>query len=146
MQVNLLKKSADKSDENDLGLQRSNRGIKMKREMLKSKIHRATITGKNIAYEGSVTIDKKLCAIADIREFEKVDIYNIYNGERFTTYVIFGEENSCKIEINGAAARRNEVGDKIIIASYGVFEDAELENYKPKIVLLGENNSSVKED
>ncbi|MCX7647967.1 MAG: aspartate 1-decarboxylase, partial [Elusimicrobiales bacterium] len=85
-------------------------------EMLKSKIHRAKVTARDINYEGSITIDKKLCDKAKINEFEKVDVYNINNGERFTTYVIYGKDG--EIQINGAAARLCEKDDLIIIASY----------------------------
>ena len=88
----------------------------MKREMLKSKIHRATVTQTRLEYEGSITVDQALCRKADLLEFEKVDVYNCNTGARFTTYVIFGKKGD--ICINGAAARLAAVGDKVIIASY----------------------------
>ncbi|MGB9694678.1 MAG: aspartate 1-decarboxylase [Caldisericaceae bacterium] len=114
----------------------------MKREMLKSKIHRAIVTSKNIAYEGSITIDKHLCNNADIKEFEKVEIYDVNNGERFSTYVLFGEAFSGCIELNGAAARRVEIGDVIIIASYGQYDDSDINDFKPKIVLVNSENKA----
>jgi len=106
----------------------------MNREVLKSKIHRATVTQTELDYEGSISIDKSLCKKADIAEFEKVDIYNINNGARFSTYVIFAKKN--EICLNGAAARLAEKGDKIIIASFALYSKAELKKHKPKIILL----------
>jgi len=106
----------------------------MKRTMLKSKIHRATVSQTELEYEGSITVDKNLCEKADLKEFEQVDIYNCNNGIRLTTYVLYGKEN--EICLNGAAARCAEKGDKIIIASYARYKEEELKNYKPKLVLL----------
>lgn len=111
--------------------------------LLKSKIHRATITSKNINYEGSITIDRAICEKANILEFEKVDVYNINNGKRFSTYVIFGKDGV--IELNGAAARLGEIGDKIIIVSYAMFDTNEAKFHKPKIVILEESNK-IKEE
>jgi len=105
-------------------------------EMLKSKIHKAKVTGRNINYEGSITIDKKLCKKAELREFEKVDVYNINNGNRFSTYVIYGKDK--EIQINGAAARLCEVGDLIIIASYCILDEKEAEKHKPIIIGFAE--------
>lgn len=110
----------------------------MKRTLLKSKLHRAIVTSANLNYEGSISIDKELCQLADIKEFEKVDIYNIYNGERFSTYVIYGSKG--EIGLNGAAARLVHPGDLIIIASYALFDEAEIKNFKPKILLLDDQN------
>jgi len=110
----------------------------MKYELLKSKIHRATVTGKDINYEGSITIGKDICEKAHLCEFEKVDVYNITNGERFTTYVIYGEKGV--VELNGAAARCGEVGDKLIIVSYALFDEEEVKLHKPWVVLLNEYN------
>lgn len=110
----------------------------MNRQMLKSKLHRATVTDANLEYEGSITIDKSLCDEADMKEFEQVDIYNCNNGARFTTYVIYGE--SGQICLNGAAARHVHTGDLVIIASYASYTEAELETFKPKLVLLDKNN------
>lgn len=116
----------------------------MLRFMLKAKIHRATVTESDIAYEGSLTIDRNLMDAAGIVAFEKIGVYNINNGERFETYVIEGERGGGVIGLNGAAARKGMVGDLIIIATYtGVAED-ELKGYKPTILLLDEQNK-VKE-
>ena len=112
----------------------------MKRIMLKSKIHRATVTDANLSYEGSISIDPELCKRANILEFEKVDIYNITNGERFSTYVIYGEK--AEIGLNGAAARRVHKGDLIIIASYAEFTEEESQNYKAKLVFVDQDNCS----
>ena len=101
-------------------------------EMLKSKIHRVKVTSRNINYEGSITIDKNLCKKANINEFEKVDVYNVTNGNRFTTYVIYG--NKGEIQINGAAARLCEVGDILIIVSYCILSKEEAKKHKPIIV------------
>ncbi|MEW6013297.1 MAG: aspartate 1-decarboxylase [Elusimicrobiota bacterium] len=103
-------------------------------EMLKSKIHRAKVTARDINYEGSITIDKKLCDKAKINEFEKVDVYNINNGERFTTYVIYGKDGD--IQINGAAARLCEKDDLIIIASYCILDEKEAKKHKPIVIKL----------
>ncbi len=112
----------------------------MRRIMMKSKIHRATVTEANIEYEGSVTIDSKLLEAADIIEYEQVDIYNISNGERFTTYAIEGEPDSGVICLNGAAARRASVDDVVIICSYVVLDNGDLTNYKGRTVLVDKNN------
>lgn len=112
----------------------------MQRTLLKSKIHRATVTGADMHYEGSISIDKNLCLEADMKEFEKVDIYNINNGERFSTYVIFGGEG--EISLNGAAARLVQVGDIIIIASYALYEDNGIKNHSPKVILVDATNKS----
>lgn len=112
----------------------------MQRTLLKSKIHRATVTGADMHYEGSISIDKNLCLEADMKEFEKVDIYNINNGERFSTYVIFGGEG--EISLNGAAARLVQVGDLIIIASYALYEDNGIKNHSPKVILVDGTNKS----
>ena len=112
----------------------------MKRTMLRSKIHMATVTDANINYEGSVSIDRKLCGAADFLEFEKVDIYNCTNGNRFSTYVIFGKPG--EICLNGAAARLAHSGDKIIIASYAEMDDSRCKMHKPLIVLVDESNTA----
>jgi len=111
----------------------------MKFFVLKSKIHQARVTSKNIEYEGSITIDKQIMEKANIVPFEKVDIYNITNGKRFTTYVIEGKSGNKDIILNGAAARKVEIGDKIIIASYTII--SENEKIKPKIIILNEKNN-----
>lgn len=113
----------------------------MKRTLLKSKIHRAVVTGAYLNYEGSIAIDPQLCRAADLKEFEKVDIYNVNNGERFSTYIIFGSEG--EISLNGAAARMVQIGDLVILASYAEYDEKELKNHKPKIVLVGEKNKII---
>jgi len=116
----------------------------MKRIMFKSKIHRATVTGADLNYEGSITIDSELLKLADILPYEKVDIYNITNGERFSTYVIPGEPGSGEICLNGAAARKVQKGDLVIIVSYCELSDDEIKNYSPIVVLVDEENRPVK--
>lgn len=109
-------------------------------EVLKSKIHRAVITDKNINYDGSITIDAALLEKSGINEGEKVYIYNINNGVRFETYVIKGKKNSGEICLNGAAARLAEKGDIIIIAAFGIIDEKEINKHKPKIIRIkGEN-------
>lgn len=110
----------------------------MLRTMLKSKIHRATVSGADMNYEGSIAIDKKLIEAADLLEFERVDIYNINNGARFSTYVIFGGDG--EISLNGAAARLVQPGDLVIIASYAEYEENELKTHNPKIIFVDERN------
>src|SRR5210317_1957857 len=112
----------------------------MQRNMLKSKIHRATITDADLNYEGSLTIDKVLLDAVDLQPYERVMVYNINNGERFDTYAIEGESGSGVIGLNGAAARKGLIGDQIIIVSYALFSEDELDDYSPKIVLLNKLN------
>ncbi len=106
--------------------------------MLKAKLHRVKITDKSLHYEGSITIDEELMKLADIREFELVQIANINNGQRLETYVMRGAPGSGSIGLNGAAARLGEIGDLIIIMSYALFEDKEYTG--PTIVRVDENN------
>ena len=108
------------------------------RIMLKSKIHRATVTDANIDYEGSITIDKKLMAAADILPYEQVHVLNINNGHRFTTYTIEGEKGD--ICLNGAAAQLAKKGDLVIILTYATVSDAEGRGLKPKVVHVDKNN------
>jgi aspartate 1-decarboxylase len=108
--------------------------------MLKGKLHMATVTQAELWYDGSCAIDADLVALAGLREFEQIDIYNVDNGERFHTYIILAEPGSGTISMNGAAARKVQVGDRVIIATYAQYSEAELANYKPKLVYLGENN------
>ncbi len=115
----------------------------MNRIMFKSKIHRATITEAELHYEGSLTIDEDLMESADLLEYEKVAVVNINNGERFETYVIKGERGSKVICLNGAAARKGQVGDRIIIISYTTLSDEEAKVHEPTIVLVDEQNSIV---
>jgi aspartate 1-decarboxylase len=113
------------------------------RTMLKSKIHRARVTDANIDYEGSITIDKKLMAEADILPYEQVHVLNINNGARFSTYAIEGEEGRGDICLNGAAARLGIKGDLVIILTYTNISDDDAQNYEPKIVYVNENNDIV---
>ncbi|WAM31048.1 aspartate 1-decarboxylase [Caldicellulosiruptor naganoensis] len=113
-------------------------------EVLKSKIHRVTVTEANLNYIGSITIDEELMEAAGILENEKVQVVNINNGERFETYVIKGERGSGTICLNGAAARLVQVGDKIIIMAYCLLTMEEYREHKPKIVFVNENNKIVK--
>ena len=112
----------------------------MWRVMLKSKIHRATITEANLAYEGSLTIDLNLMRQADILPYEEVHIYNISNGERFQTYAIEGAAGSGVMCLNGAAARRGAPGDLIIVTTYSGYLPEELNHHTPKIILVDNNN------
>jgi aspartate 1-decarboxylase len=111
--------------------------------MLKSKIHRATVTDANINYEGSITIDKKLMAEADILPYEQVHVLNINNGARFTTYAIEGREGSGEICLNGAAARLAVKGDLVIILTYTEIPEDRLKDYKPRVVHVNEKNKIV---
>lgn len=108
----------------------------MRRDMLKSKIHRATVTQTRLDYEGSITVDRSLCARADLREFERVEVYNVNTGARFATYVILGGPG--EVCVNGAAARLAAAGDKVIIASYASYEEGELSGHAPLVVKCGE--------
>lgn len=109
-------------------------------EMLVSKIHRATVTDANLEYVGSITIDEDLIKAAKLKEWQKVEILNINNGERFQTYVIKGQAGSGQICINGAAARKAQKGDKVIIVSYAYLTGEEADNSKPTIVFVDEKN------
>ncbi len=113
------------------------------RMMLKSKIHRATVTDANINYEGSITIDSKLMKAADILPYEQVHVLNVNNGARFTTYVIEGREGSGEICLNGAAARLGVKGDLIIILTYDNIPEEQLKNYKPRVVHVNEKNEII---
>jgi len=112
----------------------------MKRTMLKSKIHRATVTEADLHYEGSISLDSDLMDAADLLEYEQVDVLNITNGQRLTTYAISGEAGSGMVRINGAAAHLVNPGDLVIVASYAQFEEAELTRHKPRIVLVDKHN------
>ncbi|MFC1918030.1 aspartate 1-decarboxylase [Chloroflexota bacterium] len=113
------------------------------RIMLKSKIHRARVTEANIDYEGSITIDRKLMEAADILPYERVEVLNISNGARFSTYAIEGEADSGVICLNGAAARLAVVGDLVIILTYTDMKDEDAQHHKPKIVHVNEKNEIV---
>jgi aspartate 1-decarboxylase len=112
----------------------------MQRTMLKSKIHRVTVTQSQLDYEGSCAIDETLLEAADIREYQQIDIYNVTNGERFTTYAIRAARNSGIISVNGAAARKASPGDILIIASYATYNEIELQRYKPELVYVDARN------
>lgn len=112
----------------------------MQREFLKSKIHRAVVTDANLHYEGSITIDRDLMDAADLREYEKVSILDINNGQRFDTYVIEGMRGSGEMCLNGAAARLVHKGDLIIVVSYCVLNEEEITNHKPRLVFVDEQN------
>ena len=115
----------------------------MQRVMLKSKIHRATITGCDLHYVGSITLDPDLLDGADILEHEQVHVLDIDNGARFETYTIAGERGSGTMQINGAAARLVHRGDTIIVVSYANYEQAELEHYEPRVVHVEANTNRI---
>ena len=116
----------------------------MLRRMLKSKLHRVTVTHSELEYEGSCAIDINLLKEANINEYEQIAIYNITNGERFTTYAISAEKGSGIISINGAAAHKANPGDMLIIATYADYNEIELEKYAPSLVYVdNENNITI---
>lgn len=108
--------------------------------IFKAKIHRATVTKADLNYEGSISIDTELLDKAGILIGEKVDVVNINNGERFTTYTIAAPAGSGQIQVNGAAARLVQPGDKVIIIAYGIVDEEEAKNYKPTVIVVDENN------
>lgn len=112
----------------------------MQLNLLKAKIHRATVTHAELHYEGSCAIDGRLLDISGIREYEMVHIYNINSGHRFSTYAIRGEEGSGVISVNGAAAHKAQPGDLVIICAYGICDEAEATKYKPTLVYVDRNN------
>ncbi|HSR36395.1 MAG TPA: aspartate 1-decarboxylase [Desulfurivibrionaceae bacterium] len=112
----------------------------MLRSMLKSKIHRATVTDANLNYEGSLTVDRALMDEVGLLPYERVWVYNVNNGERFETYAIEGPADSGMIALNGAAARKGMIGDLIIIVTYGLYTPEELKEYAPKIIVLDKDN------
>ena len=116
----------------------------MLRSMLRAKIHQATITDANIEYEGSLTVDEDLLDAVGIKQFEQVRVSNLNNGERFETYIIPGTRGSGQICLNGAAARKGIVGDRIIIFSYCYYTDDEIKGFTPKIIRLDGNNNIIK--
>lgn len=111
--------------------------------MLKSKIHRAIITDANLYYEGSFTIDSNILKQANILPYEKVSVVNVNNGERFETYVIPGEPGKRQFCLNGAAARKGTIGDEVIIISYSILDENDLQSYKPLIVILDKENNII---
>jgi aspartate 1-decarboxylase len=115
----------------------------MQRIMLKSKLHRVHVTHAELHYEGSCAIDDDLLDAADIREYQQIDIYNITNGERFTTYAIRAQRGSGLISVNGAAAHKANPGDILIIASYAMYNEIELQKYHPQLVYVDEHNRII---
>ncbi len=113
----------------------------MLRTMLLSKIHRASVTQRDLNYVGSITIDSNLLDISGMLPNEKVDIYNISNGNRFATYIIAGDAGSGVIGVNGAAARLVSIGDKIIIANFGMMNEEEIKKYEPTIILVADEEN-----
>jgi aspartate 1-decarboxylase len=112
----------------------------MEREVLRGKIHRATVTEANLEYEGSLTVDAELLEAAGLAPYERIDVYDITNGSRFSTYLIEGPRRSGVVCVNGAAAHLAKRGDRVIITGYGLATAAELKDYHPRIVLVDEDN------
>ena len=112
----------------------------MQRVMLKSKLHRVSVTHSELEYEGSCAIDVSLLEASNMKEYEQISIYNITNGQRFTTYAIQAEKNSGIISINGAAAHKADPGDKLIIATFANYNEIELEKYQPLLVYVDHQN------
>jgi len=116
----------------------------MQVSLLRAKIHRATITNSDLNYEGSISIDRELIDACGMLVNEKVDVLNINNGQRFTTYVIEAKAGSREIQVNGAAARLVQKGDKVIIVAYASFDIEEAKKFKPAVILLDDNNEVIK--
>ena len=114
--------------------------VELHRVMLRAKLHRATVTEADLHYEGSCGIDEDLLDAAAMREYEQIDLYNVQNGERFSTYIIKAPRGSGTISLNGAAARKAHVGDLLIICTYAPMCESLAATYKPKVVLLDERN------
>ena len=112
----------------------------MQRTMLKSKLHRVTTTHAELHYEGSCAIDENLLDAANIREYEQIDIWNVNNGERFTTYALRAERGSGIISVNGSAARRAAPGDILIIATFAIYNEIELAKYSPELIYADAQN------
>lgn len=113
-------------------------------DFLYAKIHRATVTDANLNYVGSITIDKEILDNANLSEGQKVDILNINNGERFQTYIIAGKQGNKDFCLNGAAARKAQIGDKIIICAYALMTPEEAKSFKPTIVQLNDQNNIIR--
>ena len=118
----------------------------MQRQMLKSKIHRATITDCDVDYVGSVTLDPELLRQADLLPNEQVHVWDIDSGARFVTYAIEGDAGSGTVQVNGAAARLVKQGERVIIASFGTYEERDLERYSPVVVHVNQRNEAVRVD
>lgn len=112
----------------------------MLRMMLKSKLHRVRVTHSELHYEGSCAIDQNLLDAADIHEYQQIDLYNVTNGERFTTYAIRAQRGSGVISVNGAAAHKANPGDILIIATYAMYNELELQRFSPQLVYVDESN------
>ena len=116
----------------------------MRRTMCKSKIHRGVLTGADLHYEGSITLDRDLMDAADLREFEKVQVVNVNNGSRLETYLIAGEPHSGVVQLNGAGARLGAPGDIVILMTYAEYEESELrDDFAPTVVFVDEKNRAV---
>ena len=113
----------------------------MNRTLLKSKLHRINVTQVELDYEGSCAVDKDFLDAAGMQEYEKVDVYNVTNGERFSTYLILAESGSKTLSVNGAAAHKASVGDVVIICTYASFDEAEAVSHKPTLVYFDKTNS-----
>jgi aspartate 1-decarboxylase len=112
----------------------------MLRAFLYAKIHRATVTHVDIGYEGSLSLDEDMMMAAGLQPFERIEVWNVTNGKRFSTYVIRGEKGSHQVGVFGAAGHKVSVGDRIIVAAYGYMDEAEMEHFTPKIVLMDDWN------
>ena len=115
----------------------------MQRTMLKAKLHRVRVTHSELHYEGSCAIDDDLLDAADIKEYQQIDIYNVNNGERFSTYAMRAQRGSGVISVNGAAAHKANPGDIIIIASYAIYSELELQKYHPQLIYVDEHNRVI---
>ena len=115
----------------------------MRRSLLKSKIHRATVTEADLDYEGSLTVDKDLMEAADLLPYEEVNIFNITNGHRFSTYVIEGERGSNTVCVNGAAAHLAREGDCLIVASFSYYDEEECKSHIPRLIYVNEENEII---
>ena len=115
----------------------------MQRTMLQAKLHRVRVTQSELHYEGSCAIDDDLLDAAGIKEYQAIDIYNVTNGERFSTYAIRAERGSRTISVNGAAAHKADVGDILIIATFSIYSELELQKYHPTLVYVDENNRII---
>ncbi len=112
----------------------------MRRTMLKAKIQKLTVTETDIEYEGSLTLDEDLLRAADMKPYEQVHVYNISNGERFSTYLIKGPQDSGVVGVNGAAVHKAKKGDQLIVASYVSLDEEEIDFFMPKVIIVGEDN------
>ena len=120
----------------------------MIRQMLRAKIHRVAVTETKVEYEGSLTLDSDLMRAADLRPYERIEVYDVTSGSRFATYVIEGPAGSGDCCVNGAAARLAEPGDRLILAAYADVDESELDDWRPQLVVIGEDNRirEVKQD